>query len=83
MAEAYLKERIQTALKRNPYLAGRNLRFEADHGLVRLCGVVHSYFQKQMAQEAIRRIEGVQGVLNELEVAPMFRTSAEPSDLPD
>lgn len=69
MAEACLKERVQTALKKNPYLAGRNLRFETDHGLIKISGVVRTYFQKQMAQEAIRRIEGVQEVLNELEVS--------------
>jgi osmotically-inducible protein OsmY len=69
MADARLKERVQTALKQNPYLAGRNLRFEADHGRIKLSGVVRSYFQKQMAQEALRRIEGVREVLNEIEVA--------------
>jgi osmotically-inducible protein OsmY len=34
-----------------------------------LRGVVRSYFQKQMAQEAVRRISGVEEIHNELEVA--------------
>ena len=33
-----------------------------------LRGVVNSYYQKQMAQEAIRRVEGVQSIENHLEV---------------
>jgi osmotically-inducible protein OsmY len=33
-----------------------------------LKGVVHSYFQKQMAQEAVRHVDGVQHIDNELEV---------------
>jgi osmotically-inducible protein OsmY len=49
-------------------LAGRSLRFETEHGRITLRGVVLSYFQKQMAQEAVRRIDGVQEILNELEV---------------
>ena len=33
-----------------------------------LKGTVNSYFQKQMAQEAIRRIDGVELIDNQLEV---------------
>ncbi len=70
MIETRLSDRVLSALERSPYLAGRSLRFETEHGRITLRGVVHSYFQKQMAQEAVRRIEGVQEILNELEVVP-------------
>jgi hypothetical protein len=30
---------------------------------------VHSYYQKQMAQEALRRLEGVQAIDNKIEVS--------------
>jgi len=33
-----------------------------------LRGVVSSYYQKQMAQEAVRRLQGVEGIENHLEV---------------
>ena len=33
-----------------------------------LRGVVNTYFQKQMAQEAIRHVDGVAEIANELEV---------------
>jgi osmotically-inducible protein OsmY len=42
--------------------------FETQQGRVVLKGMVRSYFQKQMAQEAIRRLDGVQEIQNELQV---------------
>lgn len=63
-----LSDRVLTALERNPYFSGRNLYFEANQGRVRLRGVVRSYFQKQMAQEAVRRVDGVSEILNDIEV---------------
>jgi osmotically-inducible protein OsmY len=69
MIDAPLDDRVLTALERNPYVSRRNLRFEIHQGRVTLQGVVGSYFQKQMAQEAIRRVEGVEEIANELEVS--------------
>ncbi|MBN1395744.1 MAG: BON domain-containing protein [Pirellulales bacterium] len=68
MIEMPLDDRVLTALERNPYIERRNLRFETSSGRVTLRGVVNTYFQKQMAQEAIKRIEGVDEIANELEV---------------
>ncbi len=59
---------VHSALVRNPYLSGRSLRFEAESGRVTLRGVVQSYFQKQMAQEALRHVDGIDEIQNELEV---------------
>lgn len=64
-----LEDRVLTALERNPHVARRNLRFETCEGRVTLRGVVGSFFQKQMAQEALRHIDGVHEIANELEVA--------------
>jgi len=66
--ETPLNDRVLTALERNPYLARRNLRFETHQGRVTLRGVVASYYQKQMAQETLRHIDGVAEISNELEV---------------
>jgi osmotically-inducible protein OsmY len=63
-----LTDRVSHALRRDPYLARRNLRFENLEGKVKLSGVVQSYYQKQMAQEVVRRIDGVERVENDLEV---------------
>ncbi len=67
--DATLAERVGSAIATNPYLSGRKLRFEAQDGRVRLNGVVASYFQKQMAQEVIKRLDGVEQIENELEVS--------------
>jgi len=63
-----LGDNVSSALERNPYIAGRTLCFETQQGRVVLKGMVRSYFQKQMAQEAIRRLDGVQEIQNELQV---------------
>jgi len=63
-----LFDRIHSALSANPYVPNRQVRVEAADGRVVLKGSVKSFFQKQMAQEAIRRIDGVQLIDNMLEV---------------
>ena len=63
-----LFERIHEALTSNPHVPSRQVRVEATDGRVVLKGSVRSFFQKQMAQEAIRRIDGVQRIDNLLEV---------------
>jgi osmotically-inducible protein OsmY len=68
MIDMPLATRVLSALEQNPYIARRSLRLEANAGRVTLRGVVDSYFQKQMAQEAIRHVDGVHEIANELEV---------------
>ena len=63
-----LHEKVSTALHRNPYVPARNLRFETSAGRVTLHGQVSSWYQKQMAQETLLRLDGVDGVENRLEV---------------
>ena len=71
MIDRNLDDRVYSALERSPYLQRGILRFETADGRVTLRGVVRTYFQKQMAQEALRRIDGVQEIANELEVLPV------------
>lgn len=68
MIDMPLDDRVLTALEQNPHVARRNLRFETQQGRVTLRGVVGTYYQKQMAQEAVRSVEGVEEIANELEV---------------
>jgi len=69
MIDMPLDDRVLTALERNPHVRKRNLRFETDQGRVILRGVVGTYYQKQMAQEALRHIDGIHEIANELEVS--------------
>jgi osmotically-inducible protein OsmY len=68
VSENSLADRIDQAIRTNPFVSRRTLRFETDGSRVVLQGSVNSYFQKQMAQEAIRRIDGVEQIDNHLEV---------------
>ncbi len=67
--EIALDHRVHDALQQSPYFSTRKLRFETQQGRVVLRGTVASYYQKQMAQEALRRLEGVSEIENQLEVA--------------
>jgi osmotically-inducible protein OsmY len=65
-----LFDRIHEALTTSPHLPSRRqVRIEAADGHVVLKGNVGSFFEKQMAQEAIRRVDGVQLIDNRLEVS--------------
>lgn len=63
-----LRDLVRSVLARNPYFVGRDLRVDFDQRDVILRGAVRSYHQKQIAQESLRRIDGVGAIRNELEV---------------
>ena len=63
-----LQDRVQNVIDHNPYLSRRKLRTETSEGHVVLRGKVQSYFQKQMAQESVRKIDGIKSIDNYLEV---------------
>lgn len=64
-----LQARVADALTKSPYTPGDRFRVEAADGAVRLHGKVTTFFEKQMAQEVVRRLDGVQQVENLLEVS--------------
>lgn len=66
---AALFNRIDSAIHGSPHLTGHTLRIEMRPGRVVLRGVVPSYYQKQVAQEVVRMVDGVERVDNQLEVA--------------
>jgi osmotically-inducible protein OsmY len=61
-------ERIDAVIHSSPHLAGRRFRVSTEADGVTLEGRVGSYFQKQMAQEIILRIDGVSRIDNRIEV---------------
>jgi osmotically-inducible protein OsmY len=60
---------VELALSGSPHLGSRTLRFENEEGRIVLKGTVNSYFQKQMAQEALRGVHGIDEIENQLEVS--------------
>lgn len=63
-----LFERIHDALTTNPHVPNHQVLVEGENGRIVLKGNVTSFFQKQMAQEAVRRVDGVQQIDNLLQV---------------
>lgn len=54
---------------RHPHLHQRQVFLRADKGHVVLQGRVKSFFEKQMAQEALRTIDGISTIDNQLVVS--------------
>ena len=63
-----LLARVDSAIKDNKHLSRHQVFCQEESGIVVLHGRVGSFFQKQMAQEALKRLEGVEKIINELEV---------------
>lgn len=64
-----VEKAVYQALSNNPHLCRRRFQCQADErGAITLHGKVDSWYQKQLAQEAIRHVNGVNRIYNELEV---------------
>ena len=63
-----LHHQIAEAIVHNPHLDSRRIKIRTNRGRVVICGSTETYFEKQMAQEALRGIEGITSIKNELEV---------------
>jgi hypothetical protein len=65
-----LRELAEDCLRRNPYLALKNVSCDCHAGVLVLRGCLPSYYLKQVAQEAVACLEGVEAVDNRIEVMP-------------
>lgn len=64
-----LSQELQRVILHHPHLHHRSVHFSTQTpGKVTMAGKVGSFFEKQMAQEAIRQVAGVSEVENLLEV---------------
>lgn len=64
-----LCDRIHLVLAGAPHLLGKRIRVEVMDREVLLTGSVRTYFQKQIAQESLRGVDGLGRIVNRLEVA--------------
>ncbi|MDO5552279.1 MAG: BON domain-containing protein [Planctomycetia bacterium] len=69
--DVFLKDQVTLALGRSPYLVGIRLDLKNESGRLVLLGTVPSWFQKQMAQEAIRSVATDTEIKNEVAVREM------------
>ncbi|HEX4130776.1 MAG TPA: BON domain-containing protein [Pirellulales bacterium] len=63
-----LEDRARRVIFNNPHLPHRSVQLEARDGRVTLKGVVRSFYQKQMAQESLRGLDGIAQIENLLDV---------------
>ena len=62
------KEWAEGGLRRNPYQAPRNLSCECREGVLVLRVCLPSYYLKQVAQEAVASLDGVEAVDNLIDI---------------
>ena len=68
MSTGPLLHRIDTAIKKNPFVLHRRVFLEGAQGKITLRGRVDSFYQKQMVQEVLRNFDGISEISNQLEV---------------
>jgi len=61
-------ELAERALRNSPYLTLRNVTCECRDGVLSLGGCLPTYYLKQVAQAVVAHVEGVQQVVNNIEV---------------
>ncbi|MEM8945463.1 MAG: BON domain-containing protein [Planctomycetota bacterium] len=69
VVDSPLLDQVRGALSKSHGLSPRHVQIETRGGKVRLAGTVGSFYQKQMAQEIVRRVDGVETVENQLQVS--------------
>lgn len=73
--QARIKELAEGRLRSNPYLALQNVSCDYLDGVLSLRGRLPTYYLKQVAQEAVADLEGVDRTDNQIEVVmPTFRS---------
>jgi osmotically-inducible protein OsmY len=76
MRSADVAERAESELRRNAYVALKNIACEYQEGLLILNGCLPTYYLKQLAQEAVARLHGVERIDNRIEVVSPSRRAA-------
>lgn len=67
-SEKVIRE-AQECLDQSAYSLLRKVFVEYERGVLFLRGRLPNYYHKQLAQEAVRRVDGVAHVVNEIEVS--------------
>lgn len=73
-------EHAQRRFAGNGYLRSRSIRCSFRQGVLTLSGRVPTYYIKQLAQELLRAIDGVECIANELKVEVAVTTTRGPYD---
>ncbi|MBV8827984.1 MAG: BON domain-containing protein [Acidobacteriaceae bacterium] len=63
-----IREHVLSELRSDPRITSSDITVEEKEGLVRLCGSVSSYWERDEAEKAAERVSGVRVVTNDLKV---------------
>jgi len=66
---SWIVQAAQLRFKSSKYSEIRSLECEFSEGILFLRGRVSSYYLKQLAQEVVRSLEGIEKIVNDVEVA--------------
>jgi osmotically-inducible protein OsmY len=75
-----IKADIQKALDFEPSIKSQNIIVNAENGIITLTGTVENYYEKSLAERTVKNIQGVKGVIDELQVKfgePLQRSDEE------
>jgi osmotically-inducible protein OsmY len=75
---ASVSELAESELRRNAYVALKNIGCDYRDGVLVLSGCLPTYYLKQLAQEAVARIDGIERVDNRIEVISPSRRIGNP-----
>lgn len=68
ISDAVLQQDVEEELRWRPEIDSDHVGITADNGIVTLKGYVPSYVQKRAAEAAVKRVAGVRGVVESLQV---------------
>ncbi len=68
MSDKTLKQAVEDELEWEPSINAEHIGVTAENGVVTLTGHVGSYAEKFTAEKAVRRVKGVRGIAQEIEI---------------
>jgi osmotically-inducible protein OsmY len=66
--DAAIRESVLSELKWDPKISSPDIAVAVKDGVVTLSGFVSSYWEKDAAEKAVKRVYGVRGIANDIEV---------------
>ena len=67
-SDAEIQRDVELELRRRPHIDEADVSIQVHDGIVRLTGFACSYFEKYQTENAAKRVPGVAGVVNDIEV---------------
>ncbi len=74
--DSWITAKAKIALYADDRVAGRHVRVDTQNGVLTLRGKVDSDAEKRAAEEAVRNVEGVTSVQNDLQIVPAAERKA-------